>query len=100
MAEGGYDPETTNPFDPHGDDHDDDKDTTPLIPHEEIGMKHRTPFRKYPPRPKTSTSTSGETTFIDTPSGEHIFKTREQAREDLDKDIHEVFPNINKKLLP
>ena len=99
MAEGGYDPETTNPFDPH---EDNDGDSTPLIPHEETGMKHRQPFRRYPPRPKTSTSTSGEheTSFIDTPSGAHIFTTRERAREELDKDIHEVFPTIDKSLLP
>ena len=65
-------------------------------------MKHRQPFRRYPPRPKTSTSTSGEheTSFIDTPSGAHIFTTRERAREELDKDIHEVFPTIDKSLLP
>ena len=106
MAEGGYDPENTNPFDPHegDDDDDDDDDTTPLVPHEGIGMKHRAPFRKYPQPPwaKTSTSTSGEheTSFIDTPSGAVIFESRRQAKEELDKDIHEVFPNISKKLLP
>ena len=105
MAEGGYDPETTNPFDPHGGD---DKDTTPLIPRHEEGeeteMKHRAPFHKYPPPPwvKTSTSTSGEheTSFIDTPSGAHIFESRRQAKEELDKDIRKVFPKINKKLIP
>ena len=35
MAEaGGYDPETTNPFDPHGDDHndEDDDENIPLLP--------------------------------------------------------------------
>ena len=98
-------PETTNPFDTHGDDHD-DEDTTPLVSHrdegEEIGMKQWNPFSKYPPRTKTSTSKGGEheTSFIDTPSGGLIFVSREQAREELNKDIHEVFPNINKKLLP
>ena len=55
----------------------------------------------YEPTTKTSTSKSGEqeTSFIDTPSGASIFVSREQAREELDKDIHEVFPNINKKLI-
>ena len=48
MAEGGYDPENTNPFDPHGDDHDGDK--TPLIPREETGMKRRAPFVSHPSR--------------------------------------------------
>ena len=105
MAEGGYDPETTNPFDPHGDDHDDgdDNENIPLIPPrkegEETGMK-RKPQR--PQQHKTSTSTSGEqeTTFIDTPSGAAIFESRRQAREELDKDIRKVFPYIYKDMLP
>ena len=102
MAEGG---ETTNPFDPHGDgDHDggDVNENIPLLPHEETEMKRRAPFHKYPPWVKTSTSTSGEheTSFIDTTSGEHTFETRKRAIEELDKDIHEVFPSISKKLLP
>ena len=101
-AEGGYDPDTTNPFDPHGDDHD---ETTPLVTHrdeEGTEMRHRVPVLRYPPTTKTSTSKGGEheTSFIDTPSGGLIFVSREQAREELNKDIHEVFPNINKKLLP
>ena len=76
MAEGGYDPETTNPFDPHGDDHDDgdDDDQSPLIPRhrggEEIEMRHRT-------LTPTTTSTSRQrwqhadktTSFGGTPSG-------------------------------
>ena len=33
MAEGGYDPESTNPFGPHGDDHD-DRETTGLLDRE------------------------------------------------------------------
>ena len=99
MAEGGYDPETI-PFDPH----EGDSDKTPLIPRheegEEIGMKHRPPSQL--PRYKTSTSTSGEheTSFIYTHSGAHIFETRQQMKEELDKDIHEVFPTIDKSMLP
>ena len=86
MAEGGYDPETTNPFDPHGDDHDDDDDRTGLLDRkkqeeeerrrwqekysprraesgrgEEVGMKHRKqPLMHWPPghEPTTKTSTS------------------------------------------
>ena len=94
MADGGYDPETTN--------EGNDADTTPLILHEEIGMKRREPFHRYPPRSKTSTSTSGEheTSFIDTPSGAHIFTARERYMEILYEDIHDVFPNIDKRLIP
>ena len=87
MAEGRYDPETTNPFDPHGDDHDDgdDDERTGLLDREkqeeerkrwqekysprrvesgrveEVGMKHRKqPVEHWPPghEPTTKTSTS------------------------------------------
>ena len=98
MAEGGYDPETTNPFDPHGDD---DDDTTPLVPHnkeEGTEMKHRSPFSKYPPRTKTSTSTSGEheTSFIDegTPSGKFVYTSmREQEKAEIESRIKRTLPN-------
>ena len=122
-------PETTNPFDPHGNDgYDDDDDRTGLLDREKqeedrrrwqekysprraesesgekVGMKERYTYPRihYEPTTKTLTSKSGEqeTSFIDAPGGAHIFLTREIAREELDKDIHEVFPNINKKLLP
>ena len=99
MAEGGYDPETTNPFNPHGDD---DDDTTPLVPHrdegEGIGMKHRS-FSKFPPpRTKTSTSTSGEheTSFIDegTPSGKFVYTSmREQEKAEIESRIKRTLPN-------
>ena len=72
---------------------------------EEVGMKQYTypPTKPYElPTTKTSTSKSGEqeTSFIDSPSAADIFLSREKAREELNKDIREVFPNINKKLLP
>ena len=99
MAEGGYEPETTNPFDPHGDDND---DTTPLVPHrdegEGIGMKHRE-FSKFPPpKTKTSTSTSGEheTSFMpDTPSGKVYVYHREHEMGEIEEKIKERFPNAN-----
>ena len=98
MAEGGYEPETTNPFDPHGDDND---DTTPLVPHrdegEGIGMKHRE-FSKFPPpKTKTSTSTSGEheTSFMpDTPSGKFVYTSmREQEKAEIESRIKRTLPN-------
>ena len=101
MAEGGYEPETTNPFDPHGDD--DDK--TPLLPNEEIGMKPRGEavfVSVPPPQSKTSTNTSGEqeTSFTDIPSGGDILKERERYMKILREDIYDVFPYIDKKLIP
>ena len=90
MAEGGYEPGTTNPFDPHGDDHD-DRETTGLLDREkqeeeerrrwqerysprraesgrgeEVGMKVHYP-PGYEPTTKTSTSKVGEqeTSFIE-----------------------------------
>ena len=98
MAEAG-DPETTNPFDPHGGD--DDDDTTPLVPRDKgggIGMKHRFPaFSKYPPGyPKTSTSTSGdhETSFMpDTPSGKIYVNVREQKMEEIERKVKAILPN-------
>ena len=104
MAEGGHDPETTNPFDPHGGD-DDDK--IPLIPHDKgegIGMKHRLPKLPNDGHPPgydthhTSTSTSGdhETSFMpDTPSGKVYVDAREQEMEEIEKKIKEKLPHAN-----
>ena len=126
MAEGGYDPETTNPFNPHGDDYDDDRETTGLLDREKeederkrmqekhgpLGERYEMKHQKYwwekkghkfpdiPTTTKTSTSDKQETSFIDTPSGGPIFVTREQATGVLEKDILEVFPNIDEKLIP
>ena len=126
MAEGGADlPGTNLGGDNEGYDPNDDNENTGLLDREkeeeerrrwqerysprraesgreeEVGMKHR---EHLPPGygPKTSTSKEGEqeTSFIDTPSGEDIFASREQAREELNKEIHDVFPYIDKKLLP
>ena len=93
MAEGGYDPDRTNPFDPN----EDVDDKTPIFP-EEVGMKHRTPpwFLRVPPQ--TSTSQSGhhekETSFMgETPSG-HIYVDRaEQQKEEIERRIKDKYPN-------
>ena len=91
MAEGGYDPETTNPFDPHGDDHD--KDTTPLIPRdkgEEIGMKKRyTP--KYPPRTSTSTSGGHGASFIPDTHTSNVELQEEEEEEEIESKIKGIF---------
>ena len=89
MAEGGYDPDSTNPFTP-----DEDADeTTQLIP-EEIGMKHRTLpwFHRVPPQ--TSTSKQHETSFMgETPSGKIYVNRREQEKTEVDRRIKKIFPN-------
>ena len=97
MAEGGYDPETTNPFDSHGGD---DDDTTPLVPHDKgegIEMKHA--FSKFPPpRTKTSTSTSGnhETSFMpDTPSGKVYVNAHEQEMEEIERKVKAKLPHAH-----
>ena len=96
MAEGEYDPDRTNPFDPH----DPDDDTTPLFPHhrDEMEMKDRTstpvwipPGSEHPPgwkHPVTKTSTSrqrwqhaDETSFGGTPSG--VMEMRTEAVDEL-----------------
>ena len=120
MAEGGYDPGTTNPFDPHGDDHD-DRETTGLLDREkqeeeerrrwqerysprraEYGMKHRKqPVVHLPPgyEPTTKTSTSKvgeqETSFVDTPSGNLYTSIGEQRREEIESRTNEKFANPN-----
>ena len=72
MAEGGYDPETTNPFDTHRDDHD--NDNIPLLPR---APDHKIPDISNPPgwKPpvtKTSTSQQHETSFIDNASSARV----------------------------
>ena len=125
MAEGGYNPETTNPFDPHGDEHD-DRETTGLLDREkqeeeerrrwqerysprrtesggveEVGMKpwmkKGYKFPDIPSTTKTSTNKSGEqeTSFIDTPSGNLYTSIGEQRREEIESRTNEKFANPN-----
>ena len=94
MAEGGYDPETTNPFDPHGDDHDDgdDNENIPLIPI----PKEKPPSHKYPwqstPIQHSSTSAHHNPSYVDTltPSGRLRFT--ESSRDVAAIEIKERFP--------
>ena len=87
MAEGGYDPETTNPFKPHeGDD-----DRTPLIPRhrgdeEEIEMRHRTSTQTTSTNRQTWQHTE-ETSFGSTPSG--VMEMRAEAVDALTKVFYE-----------
>ena len=107
MAEGGEDiPMGTFP---QGSNAGDDKDTDVLLPPVEkgksSGTRPRNPFialpKDIPGYKRTSTSKQAETSYIDgTPSGKIIFENREKMREVLNEDIHTVFPNIDKSMLP
>ena len=92
MAEGGHDPETTNPFDPRGGDDDGDAENIPLI--------RKNPVIRKTPVITTSTSTPKSSShhynpsFIDeTPSGKIL--GREEMSDKADKIIKDSFPNAN-----
>ena len=97
MAEGGYDPETTNPFDPHGDDHDDgdDDENIPLIPI----PKEKPPSHKFPwsstPIQHSSTSAHHNPSYVDalTPSGRLRFS--ESSQDVAVIEIKERFPHTD-----
>ena len=124
MAEGGYDPNETGGY---GNDgyHDGDDENTGLLDREkleeeerrrwqerhsprrvesgrgeEVGMKPRV---HWPPgyASTTKTSTTKETSFMGgVTDGRDILEARQKAHDELEKDIHEVFPYIDKKLIP
>ena len=94
MAEGGYDSgETTNPFDPHGDDHDDGDDD------ENIPLLHFPKGKPPPPWSSTpvqhsSTSAHHNPSFIDeTPSG--VMQGREESQDLAVRRIKELFPTTD-----
>ena len=98
MAEGGYDPETTNPFDPRGGDDGDrgDDENIPLLPF----SKGKPPSFKHPPGTSTPiqhTSTSAHhynPSFVDeTPSG--VIHYREVFQDIAAAEIKEQFPNTD-----
>ena len=90
MAEGGYDPETTNPFDPHGDDHDDgdDDENIPLLPF----SKEKPPSHKYPTQ-NTSTSAHHNPSFITDHTASDRLHTMEVFHDIGIEQIKEIFPN-------
>ena len=96
MAEGGYDPETTNPFDPHGDDHDDhdDDENIPLLP--------RAPDHEIPVT-KTSTSTPKSTihhhnpSFVDPADVGLLANIKELRREEANEKTKHLFPQSNER---
>ena len=97
MAEGGYDPETTNPFDPRGGDDGDggDDENIPLLPF----SKGKPPSFKHPPGTSTpiqhtSTSAHHNPSFVDeTPSW--VMRDREESQDEAVRRIKELFPNTD-----
>ena len=92
MAEGGFDPDNTNPFDTHGGDDDDgDGDKIPLIPFE----KEEPPvIRTSTSTPKSSSSHHYNPSFVDeTPSG--VIRDREVFQDIAADEIKEHFPNTD-----
>ena len=92
MAEGGYDPNETNPFNPNeGAD-----DRTALIPHHTDGDEMEMTDRTSTPMTSTSKRRTQTTTFMgETPSG--IMQTREESQDRAVAIIKEVFPNADTK---
>ena len=91
MAEGGYDPDDTNPFDPHGGDDDGDGEKIPLLPI----PKEKTPVTKTSTStPKGSSSHHYNPSFVDeTPSG--AFREREESQDEAVRRIKKLFPNTD-----
>ena len=96
MAEGGYDPETTNPFDPHGDDHDDrDDENIPLLPFSKGKPSFKHPTGTSTPIQHSSTSAHHNPSFFpeDTASGR--LHTKEVFHDIAAEEIKENFPNTD-----
>ena len=94
MATGGYDKETTNPFDPHGDDHDDgdDNENIPLI----TITKEKPHSNKYPwsstPSQHSSTSAHHNPSYVDTLSPSGRLRFTESSRDVAAEEIKGHFP--------
>ena len=96
MAEGGYDPETTNPFDPHGDDHDDEDDENiPLLPFEKEKPSFKHPTRTSTPIQHTSTSAHHNPSYFDEKTASGKLHSKETLQDIAAEQIKENFPNTD-----
>ena len=93
MAEGGYGPDSTNPFDTHGDDHNDgDSEKIPLIPL----PKEKNPVIETSTSTPKSSSHHYNPSFVDeTPSG--AFNTRVEMRDEANDRTKNYFPRSNER---
>ena len=97
MAEGGHDPETTNPFVTHGDDdHDDDDDNEkiPLIPFEKGKPSHKYPWTSTPVQ-HSSTSVHHNPSYFDEKTASGKVHSREVLQDIAAEQIKEHFPNTD-----
>ena len=94
MAEA--DPVTTNPFDPHGDDHDehDDNEKIPLIPFEKGKPSHKYPWSSTPIQ-HTSTSSHYDPSYFDEDTASGKLHSRETLQDIAAEQIKENFPNTD-----
>ena len=97
MAEGGYDPDTTNPFDPHGDDHDDgdDDENIPLLPFSKGKPSFKHPTGTSTPIQHTSTSAHHNPSFFDEKTASGKLHTRETLQDIAAEQIKDKFPNTD-----
>ena len=96
MAEGGYDPETTNPFDPHGDDHDDgDDENIPLLPFSKGKPSFKHPTGTSTPIQHTSTSTHHNPSYFDENTASGKLHSQEVLQDIAAEQIKEHFPNTD-----
>ena len=98
MAEGGYNPENTNPFDTHGDDHDDgdDNEEIPLLPF----SKEKPPSHKYPrgtstPIQHSSTSAHHNPSYFGENTASGRLHSKEVLQDIAAEQIKEHFPNTD-----
>ena len=98
MAEGGYDPETTNPFDPHGDDHDDgddDDENIPLLPFSKGKPSFKHPTGTSTPIQHTSTSAHYNPSFFDEKTASGKLHSQEVLQDIAAEQIKDNFPNTD-----
>ena len=97
MAEGGYDPETTNPFDPHGDDHDDgdDDENIPLLPFSKGKPSFKHPTGTSTPIQYTSTSAHHNPSYFDENTASGKLHNRETLQDIAAEQIKDSFPNTD-----
>ena len=99
MAEGGYDPETTNPFDPHGDDHNDnddgDDENIPLLPFSKGKPSFKHPTGTSTPIQHTSTSAHHNPSYFDENTASGKLHSRETLQDIAAEQIKEHFPNTD-----
>ena len=96
MAEGGYDPETTNPFDPHGDDHDDhDDENIPLLPFSKGKPSFKHPTGTSTPIQHTSTSAHHNPSYFDENTASGKLHSKETLQHIAAEQIKENFPNTD-----